>query len=49
MNTDKPIFDYEAWNLSPLQRELCDETRLLASEKFIVSFQRFCKTLMYGV
>ena len=34
MNTDKPIFDYEAWNLSPLQRELCDETRLLASEKF---------------
>ena len=34
MNIDTPIFDYEAWNLSVLQRELCDETRKLALNKF---------------
>ena len=31
---DKPIFDYEAWNLNSLQRQLCDEARKIASEKF---------------
>ena len=34
MNIDTPIFDYEAWKLSGLQRELCDETRKLAFNKF---------------
>ena len=35
MYQDKPIFEPSEWKLTKLQKELCDETRFLASKNFV--------------
>ena len=35
MYQDKPIFEPSEWKLTKLQKQLCDETRLLASKNFV--------------
>ena len=34
MHIDKPIFEPSEWKLTKQQKQLCEETRIIASKKF---------------